>query len=117
MPARRSATDEERARVRRLVGFGTPQDTICRMLGMTKRVFCREFRAECATGGAAVVERVATNLYKKAMQGDTACMIFLLKCRGGGAWRERAAVEVSGPDGGPVDLRYAVLVLPPLVDE
>lgn len=117
MPARRSATDEERARVRRLVGFGTPQDTICKMLGMTKRVFCREFREECATGGAAVVERVANKLYTKAMQGDTACMIFLLKCRGGGAWRERQGVELSGPDGGPVKVEHAVLVLPPLVDE
>jgi len=115
---KRIATDEERARVRRLVGFGIPQNAICRMLGVTKRVFLREFREECAEGTHAVVERVANKLYSQALRGNVACMIFLLKCRGGAAWKERLSMEHSGPDGEPIQVQQrAVLILPPLADE
>ena len=56
-------------------------------------------------GKARAVGAIAQSLIAKARGGDTACMIFFLKTQAG--WREKDRLEVTGADGGPVEVAGA----------
>ncbi len=59
-----------------------------------------DIRARYDMGRAKAVEQVAAKLLEKAQKGDLAAIIFYLKTQAG--WRETNRMEVSGPEGGPV---------------
>ena len=59
-----------------------------------------DIRSRYDMGRAKAVEAVAGKLLEKARGGDLAAMIFYLKTQAG--WREVNRMEVSGPEGGPV---------------
>lgn len=73
-------------------------------------IACNTFRAICdrdeevlaryKKGKAKAIAHVANGLLQKARSGDTASSIFYLKTQAG--WRETAAIEHSGPQGGPI---------------
>ena len=48
------------------------------------------------------VATIANALFNKAKGGDNTAMIFYLKNRAPGEWRDRREHELSGPDGGPI---------------
>lgn len=91
-----------RALVKRLASFGLTDDQIADAIETSEATLKRYCAAELALGRAKALATIAGKLYVKAAAGDTACMIFYLKSRGG--WRER--VEVTGKDGGPVEVAH-----------
>ena len=72
--------------------YDVPVETI-------KKTFAKEF----AVGFDTVYSLISGQLVRKALDGDKICMIFWLKTRAG--WRETTRNEVTGVDGGKVDLR------------
>lgn len=90
-------TDENRAMVRKLAAVGTPQKDIGTVLGINEDTLRKYFREELDTGSIRATASVAGKLYEKAIAGDTTCMIFWMKTRGG--WREKSDVELSGEIG------------------
>lgn len=94
-------------RVEALVSFGMPHKMIAKELGMSVNTLRQYYREELDDGKARANAKVAQVLFRQAM-GDadrgvppnlTAC-IFWLKTQAG--WRETSNVEMSGPDGGPI---------------
>lgn len=75
--------------------FGIARSTLAKMLDEDP-----ELRARYDKGRAIAINDIASALITKARKGDTASQIFYLKTQAG--WRETNKVEVSGPDGGPV---------------
>jgi hypothetical protein len=53
-------------------------------------------------GRAKGVASVSNALYTNALSGNVAAQIFIMKCVGG--WKSSERVEVSGANGGPVDV-------------
>jgi hypothetical protein len=99
-------TAESRNMVQLLTGMGSGADDVARVLGVTARTIFRHYRVELDRGVAVANMNVAQSLYRKAMgngpQSVAAC-IFWMKTRGG--WREVDRREITGADGGPIDLR------------
>jgi len=102
----RELTDDERAQVEALAAYLT-QDQIADYLGITRPTLAAIFgRDEDVSlrykrGKAKAIGDVANGLLKKAREGDNASMFFYLKTQAG--WRETNAVEMSGPNGGPIE--------------
>jgi hypothetical protein len=94
-------TDEQHRQVEAMVGYGIPEDQICRLITnqQTKRpidgkTLRRHFRSEIETGQVKANVSVAQSLFRMAIGGNVAAAIFWLKTRMG--WKETAAVEMSG---------------------
>jgi len=93
-------TPKDRAMVETMAAAGIQQDEICACLGITGKTLRRHFRAELDTAHARANASVAQRLYKAAMAGNTAAMIFWLKCRA--RWKPASVHEIVGQDGGPI---------------
>jgi hypothetical protein len=102
--------DADRALVAQLASFGLPHDDI-RKLIITRRgkpinqnTFTKHFAEELANGRLHANAKVAQSLFRKAISGNPACMIFWLKTRAG--WREKMDIEVAGQGGGPMEVKH-----------
>lgn len=99
-------TDSQRNAVKLLVAAGISEGVICQAIGINWRTLSKHFKQEIETGRAFVYAQIAGRVVQKAMQGDNACMFFVLKTRFG--WREVNRHEHTGADGGSIvveDLR------------
>lgn len=96
-----SPSEETRAEVRALSGFGITQDDIARYLDIDPKTLRKHYRDELDTGTTHANAEVARSLHKQATEGgNVAAAIFWMKARAG--WREKQEVELSGPGGGPI---------------
>ena len=95
-------TDMNRAQVKALAAFGTPQEDIARMIGTSEPTLRKHFRHELDVAMAEANAKVASSLFKMATSGNVAAAIFWSKARMG--WRETTRTEVTGENGGPVQL-------------
>ena len=88
---------------------GTRQEVIAEILGISQDSLQRHYRTELDTSREKANASVGGALYKKAMSGDTASMIFWLKTRA--RWRE--TVDISNEDGSlkPEATQAAVLAI------
>jgi hypothetical protein len=86
--------------------IGTPQETIGRILGIDGKTLRKHYRDELDLGSSRAIGDIAGQLYKKAMSGDTASMIFWLKTRAG--WRETTHHELTSPDGSMTPQRIII---------
>ncbi len=77
--------------------MGTPEDELSEIVKIPIRTLTKHFRDELRLGHAKANAKVAARLYKKALDGDNACMIFWLKTRAG--WRETNNVNHFGTVG------------------
>jgi hypothetical protein len=95
-------TDEQRRVVLAMAGYGVPHDDIALVVRCSPPTLRKWFRHELDVATIEANARVAQTLYQQATKpGNIAASIFWLKARAG--WREKHAVEVSGPGGtGPV---------------
>jgi len=93
-------TDETRKTVSAMCAYGVPQEDIAAVVGCNHETLRKYYRDELDVSTAKANSKIAEKLYQKAMQGDTACMIFWLKTRA--KWAETVKNEHSGPNGGPV---------------
>ena len=95
-------TDELRHRVRMLAWAGVARDDIAKAMGMDIRTLYRYYGRELDEAVREANAMVADRLLRKALNGDTTCMLFWLKCRAG--WREYAPLPPSLPNGAPKEL-------------
>jgi len=95
-------TDEERAQVKKLAGFGLPHDMIRHLVrdGIALETLYAHFRPELDSGKAETSSQITGRLFAKAMAGDTASLIWWTKTQL--RWSETQKVEVTGANGGPV---------------
>ena len=91
-------TDEQRRMVIAMAGYGVPHDDIALVVRCSPPTLRKWFRHELDVATIEANARVAQTLYQQATKpGNIAATIFWLKARAG--WREKHAVEVSGPGG------------------
>lgn len=90
---------------------GQTQDTICRVLKMSMSTLYEHYKHELDTGQASMVNQISTSLAQRAMGGSDTAAIFLLKTRGGGKFTERNAVELTGANGGPIEIAQRTEIL------
>ena len=77
-----------------------------RTLGRWSRQY-PEMRAALKEGVDASDARVESSLFDKALSGDVTACIFWLKNRRPDAWRDKANIEHTGKDGGPIAIQDA----------
>ncbi len=88
-------TDATRQTVSLHATVGTRQEVIAEILGISVDSLQRHYRSELDTSREKANASVGGALFKKAMSGDTASMIFWMKTRA--RWRE--TVDISNEDG------------------
>lgn len=96
-------TEEQRRIVNIMAAGGFQQQAIADSLDICKHTLLKHFRKELDAGGAKASAMVVGNLYRQATKDDpraTPAAIFWAKTRLG--WKDTNAVELSGPDGGPI---------------
>jgi len=100
-------TDETRAQARALIVAGINQPEIARIIGISEPTLVKHYAEELAVGLDKTIANVANTLVQKALNGDTASIIFFLKVRGKKyGWSER--LEVTGQDGGPMQHEHTL---------
>lgn len=101
--------DEQKAKmVEAMTAYGVTQTDIAAVLGCSTDTLQRHYRTELDTAIAKANSRIAERLYKKAMEGDTASMIFWLKTRA--RWAETVKQEITGAAGGPIAVNRIEIV-------
>jgi ribosomal protein S20 len=85
--------DNNRKLVARLAAMGSRQEDIALLLDICVDTLVKHYSAEVRKGNLESTAKVAQTLYEKAISGDTTCMIFWLKTRGG--WRETDRLDVN----------------------
>lgn len=110
MPAGRPTfkpTAEQRSQVKLFAAYGISHEDIAEQIGIDPKTLRKHFRKELKTGVTEANAKIAQRLFKKAIDGDTTAMIWWTKARAG--WRETQRQEVTGADGGPVQLDVSKL--------
>jgi hypothetical protein len=97
--------------VANMVFAGMTQDTICRVLKMGLDTLHNHYKHELETGQAGMVNQISTSLAQRALSGSDTAAIFLLKTRGNGKFSERNAIELTGANGGPIEIEHRAAIL------
>lgn len=105
-------TTEERQKVYQLTAAGFTVENIAKVIyrygkPISDKTIRKYFMKELETARIEAVGAVAARLFKKAMDGDTASMIFYLKTRGG--WKETSVNEITNPDGSMSPTRIEIV--------
>jgi hypothetical protein len=92
------ATDEDRANVEMMAGFGVPHEQIASTVqgGIDADTLKKYFRQELIEGKAKASAKVGRSLFQKAVDGDTSACIWWSKSQMG--WRGES-LDVSSTDG------------------
>lgn len=111
MPAgrpKKHLTDDQRRELKTLGAVGLSFRQMAAYFGIGHNTFDR-MRDDDPTidelieqGAANALAKVGAKLYEGAMEGNTTAQIFIMKAKGG--WRENARIEVTGADGGPMQV-------------
>ncbi len=96
----REFSEDDRKKIKAMAGYGIPQDDIAKVMECDKKTLRKHCQKELDVGSAIATAKVAESLYNQALSGNTAAMIFWMKCRAG--WAERH--EISGPNGGGIEI-------------
>jgi hypothetical protein len=94
-PKPHAPTDAQRQTVALHATVGTRQEIIAEILGISVDSLQRHYRSELDTSREKANASVGGALFKKAMSGDTASMIFWMKTRA--RWKE--TMDFSNDDG------------------
>lgn len=99
-------TDEQRRTVETMIAAAIREDKIAACLGIDGKTLRKHFRDQIEKGVTKANTNVAARLYQIATTGEgrhaVTAAIFWLKCRAG--WKETSALEVSGPNAGPITI-------------
>jgi len=93
MPSHQPTT-ETRNKVEAMSAIGIPQHDIARVLGIHDDTLRTYYREELDTATIKANTQIGGALFKKALSGDTASLIFWMKTRAG--WKETAVNELAG---------------------
>lgn len=90
-------TDEQRNQVEKLAGYGVPHNDIAALVGdgIDADTLRQHFRKELDQGRAKANSGVGQRLWQKAMDGDTASLIWWSKAQM--RWREETNVQAVAP--------------------
>ena len=83
---RHKPTADTRKMVTELSALGLRNEDICAMIKTSIPTLLKHYEKEIREGRIKANAKIAQTLYKKAIDGDTACLIFWAKTRLG--WRE-----------------------------
>jgi len=88
-------TDEERTMVEKMASIGITQTEISKVVGdgIDDKTLRKHFRKELDTANIKANAAIGLTLYQKALDGDTACLIWYSKVRMG--WRETSQINVD----------------------
>lgn len=89
---------------------GMSQETIARVLKMGLDTLHKYYKHEVEHGQTAMVSNIAGSLAQRALSGSDTAAIFLLKTRGKGQFSERQQLELTGKDGGPIQIEHAMVL-------
>ncbi len=95
------ATDEKKRQVEKLAGLGLPHTQISVVIGCSRETLEKNFKEELIKGKAVANTKISQTLFEKAIQGNTALLIFWAKTQMG--WKEVQGLELTGKDGQPLD--------------
>jgi len=86
-------------------GYGLPIEQIAILVrgGIDADTLRKHFATELQSGKAKANAQVGKTLFQKAMGGDTTAMIWWSKTQM--RWAETQKHEVSGADGGPLEIK------------
>jgi hypothetical protein len=108
-------TDETRKLVSSMVAAGVTRVSMCLVMELTDDQMRRHYRREIDTALDMANARVTGKLFEKCMQGDVPSMIFWLRTRA--KWKTADKLELSGPEGGPVQTQAVPAVVGSMTDE
>ena len=94
---------------------GFTMDMVCSALRLSEATVRKYYDHEFKTGHSNMVSEIAGSLAQRAKAGSDTAAIFLLKTRGGGKFTERTNVELTGKDGGPIEIAQRTEVVGKLV--
>jgi hypothetical protein len=97
--------------VAQMVFAGMTQETIAKVLKVGFDTLHTHYKHELDTGQASMVNDIAQSLAQRAKAGSDTAAIFLLKTRGAGKFTERNGVELTGKDGGPIEIAQRTEIL------
>lgn len=101
-------TEKDRQYVRSMSAYGVPQADIATVLGITRQTLAVHYREELDRATTEANAKVAQTLFAQATDKDNprsvTAAIFWLKTRAG--WRETSVHEITGADGGPVQVDH-----------
>lgn len=87
--------DEHRAMVIALARISAPLKMMKDAIGLDEDTILRHYKKEVEETAVRSLAKVANTLFQRAMQGDNTCLIFWLKTRGLGLFRETTHVEID----------------------
>lgn len=102
-------TDKDRKQVTIMAGIGLTHDQIAKVVGVSDETLRKYYGHELETAESLMNAQVAQNLFSIATskaQGCVPAAIFWMKTRAG--WREIERKEITGPNGGPVQVTHAL---------
>lgn len=111
---RHKPTKQTRAYVVRMSSVGIHQRDIATVLNIAPKTLTKYYRKDLHDDRIERLGKVAGALYKSAIDGSIAAMIFILKTQG--HWREVQHLEHSGPDGEAIEVNDARGELKALVE-
>ena len=88
-----------------MAGYGVPEADIAGVIGVDPKTLRKHYRDELKNGHVKANAKVAENLFRKATGDGREAVIaatFRLKTRAG--WKETAVHEVTGRDGGVIEV-------------
>lgn len=89
---------------------GFTMDQVCSALRLSERTVRQYYDYEFKNGQTNLVSEIAGTLAQRALSGSDSAAIFLLKTRGGGRFNERTALELTGKDGGAIQVEHKLLL-------
>lgn len=90
---------------------GFTMDRVCNALRLSESTVRKYYDYEFKNGQSNLVADIAGSLADRARSGSDTAAIFLLKTRGGGKFTERNALELTGKDGGPIEIAQRTEIL------
>ena len=90
---------------------GFTMSQVCSALRISESTVREHYDFEFKNGHSNMVNDIAQSLAQRAKAGSDTAAIFLLKTRGGGKFTERNAVELTGKDGGAIQIEHRAEIL------
>ncbi len=90
-----------------LAGFTIPQ--VCAALRISANTITDHYDHEMKHGRTNMMTQVVQSLAQRAISGSDTAAIFLAKARLG--WSDRQQVELTGKDGGPIEIEHRAAIL------
>lgn len=90
---------------------GFTMSQVCSALRLSESTVREHYDYEFKNGQSNMVNDIAQSLAQRAKAGSDTAAIFLLKTRGAGKFTERNGIELTGKDGGAIEIAQRTEIL------